>query len=82
MARIESNIPLAARVAEQLRERIGSGEFTVGTKLPTELELARELGVSRNSVREGVRALVHAGMLRAYIEMMHTGEPVHTWPVG
>jgi gamma-glutamyl:cysteine ligase YbdK (ATP-grasp superfamily) len=22
------------------------------------------------------------GMLRAYIEMMHTGEPVHTWPVG
>nr|CTQ94669.1 FIG01038974: hypothetical protein [Kibdelosporangium sp. MJ126-NF4] len=26
------------------------------------------------------RALV--GMLRAYIELMHTGEPVHTWPVG
>ncbi|MFC6880668.1 MULTISPECIES: FadR/GntR family transcriptional regulator [Actinomadura] len=65
MARIESNIPLAARVAEQLRQRIGSGEFTVGTKLPTELQLAQELGVSRNSVREGIRALVHAGMLRA-----------------
>ena len=65
MPRLESNVPLAARVAEQLRQRIGSGEFAVGARLPTELELAEELGVSRNSVREGLRALVHAGMVRA-----------------
>ena len=65
MPRLESNIPLAARVAEQLRQRISSGEFAVGTKLPTEHQLTQELGVSRNSLREGIRALVHAGMLRA-----------------
>ena len=23
-----------------------------------------------------------AEMLRDYVELMHTGEPVHTWPVG
>jgi hypothetical protein len=22
------------------------------------------------------------GMFRAYVELMHTGEPVHTWPIG
>jgi DNA-binding FadR family transcriptional regulator len=65
MPRLQSNVPLAAQVAEQLRQRIGSGEFPVGAKLPTEAQLAQDLGVSRNSVREGVRALVHAGMLRA-----------------
>ncbi|MFC4079714.1 FadR/GntR family transcriptional regulator [Amycolatopsis samaneae] len=65
MARLESNIPLAAQIAEQLRRRIASGEFPVGTKLPTEFQLAQDFGVSRNSVREGVRALVHTGMVRA-----------------
>ena len=65
MPKLESNVPLAAQVAEQLRQRIGSGEFPVGAKLPTEAQLAQDLGVSRNSLREGVRALVHAGMLRA-----------------
>lgn len=65
MSRLERNVPLAARVAEQVRGRIAAGEFPVGTKLPTEQQLALDLGVSRNSLREGLRALVHAGMLRA-----------------
>ncbi|HEY0246853.1 MAG TPA: GntR family transcriptional regulator [Gryllotalpicola sp.] len=65
MARVTPNVPLSEQIAEQLRRRIASGEFPVGARLPTELELTRELGVSRNSVREALRSLVHAGLLRA-----------------
>jgi DNA-binding FadR family transcriptional regulator len=65
MPRLQQNVSLAEQVAGQLRRRIADGEFPVGALLPTEHELAQELGVSRNSVREGVRSLVHAGLLGA-----------------
>ncbi|WP_449282234.1 FadR/GntR family transcriptional regulator [Leucobacter sp.] len=65
MPRIAPAPTLPERVAEQLRRRIASGEFPIGALLPGELDLADELGVSRNSVREALRALVHAGMLGA-----------------
>lgn len=65
MPRLKPNVSLAEQVADQLRRRIADGEWAVGALLPTELELTRELGVSRNSVREGVRSLVHAGLLGA-----------------
>ena len=65
MPRLQQNVSLAEQVAGQLRRRIAGGEFPVGALLPTEHELAQELGVSRNSVREGVRSLVHAGLLGA-----------------
>ncbi len=65
MPRIAPVPTLSERVAEQLRQRITSGEFPVGSLLPGELDLAEELEVSRNSVREALRALVHAGMLGA-----------------
>ena len=65
MTRLSPNVPLSTQVANQLRHRIASGEFPVGSRLPSEHELTAQLGVSRNSVREALRALVHAGMLRA-----------------
>ncbi|XVU21372.1 FadR/GntR family transcriptional regulator [Actinoplanes sp. CA-054009] len=65
MPQLTRNVPLAQQVADQLRRRIADGEFPVGSLLPTEVELTRELGVSRNSVREGLRSLVHAGILGA-----------------
>ncbi|MEV6346521.1 FCD domain-containing protein [Actinoplanes sp. NPDC051851] len=65
MPRLSPNVPLSEQVAAQIRGRIVAGEFPVGALLPTEAELTRELGVSRNSVREGLRSLVHAGLLGA-----------------
>src|SRR5437867_13203353 len=51
----------AARVTEhaidKIRERIVSGAWGAGDRLPKESELAGELGISRNSLREAVRAL-------------------------
>jgi len=65
MPRIAPAPTLPEQVADQLRRRLAAGEFPVGSLLPPETELAHELGVSRNSVREALRSLVHAGLLGA-----------------
>lgn len=55
---------LVDEVAEALRAEIDSGTWAVGTRIPPEAELAERLGVSRTAIREGVRGLVHAGLLQ------------------
>ncbi|MEU8135388.1 FadR/GntR family transcriptional regulator [Streptodolium elevatio] len=54
---------LSDQVAAQLRAQITSGEWPVGSRIPTEPELVEQLGVARNTVREAVRALAHTGLL-------------------
>ncbi|MGP3972017.1 FadR/GntR family transcriptional regulator [Streptomyces sp. 6N223] len=54
---------LADQVIAQLREQIASGEWPVGSRIPTEPELVERLGVARNTVREAIRALAHNGLL-------------------
>jgi GntR family transcriptional repressor for pyruvate dehydrogenase complex len=48
---------------ERIRELIASGEWGPGTRLPREADLAKQLGLSRNSLREAVRALSLARVL-------------------
>lgn len=48
---------LYRQIAEQLRVLIGKGEFTAGQRLPAERDLAKQLGVSRPTVREALIAL-------------------------
>src|SRR5580765_2088319 len=47
----------------RIRERITAGEWGPGTRLPRESDLAKQLGLSRNSLREAVRALSLARVL-------------------
>ncbi len=54
---------LIAQVTEQLRDEITAGRWPVGGRIPTEPELAELTGTGRNTVREAVQALVHAGLL-------------------
>lgn len=54
---------LVPQIIEQLRAQISTGEWPVGTRIPTEPDLVAALGVGRNTIREAVRALVHAGVL-------------------
>jgi DNA-binding FadR family transcriptional regulator len=54
---------LIEQVIDQLRAQITSGEWVVGSRIPTESELAQLTATSRNTVREAVQSLVHAGLL-------------------
>ncbi|MDN3269729.1 FadR/GntR family transcriptional regulator [Streptomyces sp. MA15] len=54
---------LSEQVIAALRAQITSGEWPVGSRIPTEPELVEQLGVARNTVREAVRALAHNGLL-------------------
>nr|BFD85614.1 FadR/GntR family transcriptional regulator [Streptomyces sp. Xyl84] len=54
---------LSEQVIAALRSQISSGEWPVGSRIPTEPELVEQLGVARNTVREAVRALAHNGLL-------------------
>ncbi|MEW2000899.1 FadR/GntR family transcriptional regulator [Streptomyces coelicoflavus] len=54
---------LSEQVITALRQQITSGEWPIGSRIPTEPELVEQLGVARNTVREAVRALAHNGLL-------------------
>ncbi|GAA4819396.1 FadR/GntR family transcriptional regulator [Tomitella cavernea] len=54
---------LVDQVTEMLRGEIRQGRWPVGSRIPTEAELSRITGAGRNTVREAVRSLVHAGLL-------------------
>ena len=54
---------LVDQVIDQLTEEIADGSWQVNGKIPAETVLAGEFGVGRNTVREAVRALTHAGLL-------------------
>lgn len=56
---------LVDQVIAQLRDEIVGGNWPVGAKIPPEPVLAESLGVGRNTVREAVRALTHAGLLES-----------------
>lgn len=55
--------PLADQAAELLLDRIRSGEWTLGEKLPGETTLAPQIGVGRSTVREAIRQLAGRGVL-------------------
>lgn len=55
--------PLVPQLEQLLRGRIDAGEWMVGHRLPSEAELAAEIGVGRSSVREAVRLLARDGLL-------------------
>lgn len=49
--------------AEQVADKVRSGELRIGDKLPAERELALQMEISRPTLREAVKVLVDAGML-------------------
>jgi len=61
--RVAQRSGLIHQVIDQLRVQITSGAWPVGSRIPTEAELAQLTGTSRNTVREAVQSLVHAGLL-------------------
>ena len=58
-------IKLYEEVANLITERIRTEQWRAGDRLPPEAELAKEFDVSRSTVREAVRSLQIAGLLRS-----------------
>jgi GntR family transcriptional regulator, transcriptional repressor for pyruvate dehydrogenase complex len=59
------NIPSAYQVvSRELRRMILSGALKTGDQLPTETLLAKQFGVNRSTVREGIRQLENEGLVR------------------
>lgn len=55
-------LPLWAQVEADLRTRIEAGEFAEA--FPTDLQLTKDYGVSRHTVREAIRHLNKSGLLK------------------
>ncbi len=54
---------LSKAVAFDLYKKIRSGEYPVGSWLPSEFSLFSKYGVSRNTIRESVRMIRNAGLV-------------------
>jgi GntR family transcriptional regulator len=59
----DSATPLHAQLRHLLAQRIESGEYARGTCIPSELDLAHGLGLSRATVRQAINSLVRDGLL-------------------
>jgi GntR family transcriptional regulator len=57
--------PRYIQIANQIAENIRSGELSVGDQLPTERQLAEELGVSRMTVRQALGVLTQQGLINS-----------------
>jgi len=68
---------LYRQIADQIRTLIRSGEFSAGARLPPERDLAKQLGVSRPSVREALIALEVEGLVEVRI-----GSGIYVQPTG
>lgn len=54
---------VAAQVINQLTDLVKGGSVKLGERLPSEREMAEQLGVSRPPLREALRALEYAGII-------------------
>jgi GntR family transcriptional repressor for pyruvate dehydrogenase complex len=57
--------PIINQVVDTIKESIISGEFNLGSKLPSELSLCETLSVSRSTIREAFKVLQTLG----YVEL-------------
>ncbi|UKY48587.1 FadR/GntR family transcriptional regulator [Streptomyces inhibens] len=58
-------VTVAQRAIDRIKSMIGEGTLEPGQRLPTERELAAQLGISRSSMREAIRALTVMGVLES-----------------
>jgi GntR family transcriptional regulator len=59
----KSPVPLHAQVEALLRKMIDDPEFRGGKFIPNEVDLAKRLGISRNTIRQAINKLVFEGLL-------------------
>lgn len=60
---IERSEPITTRINQIIRDRVKTGTYLLGSRLPSELDLAIEFGVSRSTLRNAVNSLVTDGVI-------------------
>jgi len=55
--------PRYAQLARQFTAAIADGRYPIGSQLPTEMEICKQLNLSRFTVREAIRVLVDRGLV-------------------
>lgn len=60
---LSSATPLYAQLLEHFHQLIHSGQLQPGDRFPAEMDLAKEYGVARITVRRAIEELVHEGLL-------------------
>jgi DNA-binding GntR family transcriptional regulator len=63
----ESAVPPSRQIANELRQRITSGDLPAGARLPSITSLMQEYGVARNTARRALAILEDEGL----IEIVH-----------
>lgn len=59
----QSSVPLHAQVEDLLRKMLDLPEYQKGRFLPKEIDLAKKLGISRNTLRQATNKLEYEGLL-------------------
>lgn len=63
MLNVDSPIPLYHQLADIILEKIRSGAYPPGTRIPSEHNLAKDFGIGRPTVRQATDLLVRKGIL-------------------
>jgi DNA-binding FadR family transcriptional regulator len=59
----DSNHRIHVQVARQIARKVLAGDLSPGEKLPSELELCQQFGISRTALRESTKLLTSKGLL-------------------
>lgn len=58
-----SALPIYEQLAQRIATSIGAGQLSSGERLPTELEMARDNAISRDTVRQALEILERRGLV-------------------
>lgn len=62
----ESFIPIYYRLADDIKQQIISGQLKPGDSTPTESQLCNQYGISRMTVRQGLKLLAEEGLVESF----------------
>ena len=60
-----TRISLPKQISIEIEKAIKKGTFKIGEKIPSEPDLVKTFEVSRNTIGEGIQALIQAGVLES-----------------
>jgi DNA-binding GntR family transcriptional regulator len=55
--------PKDRQISDSLRLEIESGDLPPDSQLPTETDLSKEFGASRNTIRDAIKSLISLGLV-------------------